>query len=666
MTELVAPRVSVPAVLARARDHLLARQDPAGWWRGLLETNVTMDAEDLLLREIVGIRQPDDTAATATWIRSRQRPDGTWSTFHDGPPDLSASVEAYLALRLAGDPPDASHLTRAASQIRAAGGLPGTRLTTRCWLAMLGLWNWDALPAPPPELILLPRWAPFSVYRWASWTRQTVVPLAVIAAHRPIHRLPFDLRELGVGRPHPVRHKLTLAGRHPTRPLRRLALRRCESWILDRQEADGSWGGTRPATCYSILALPGGHPARERALNGLDRFTVRSAEGRWVEACQSPVRDTTLAVIALTDAGVPGDHPAVVAAANWILAEEVRRTGDWARRRPHGRAGGWSFQFDNDLFPDTDDTAHAVLALLRARTTGNARRVDAAVRRGCEWLIAMQSTDGGWGAFDADNTSRLPRTLPFADAGAVTDPPSADVTAHVVEALCHGGAGGTTAVRRGVDWLLRAQEEDGSWFGRWGVNHVYGTGAVLPALAAARAHVDGDRGDRITDAVDGGVAWLTACQQPDGGWGEDPRSYRDRSWVGRGPATASQTAWGLLALLAGTAPPGTASPGTALPGTALPGTALPHTAPLGAAPSGIAPGGTALPRTAPGGTGPAEAMGRAAEWLAAHQRPGGGWDEPHHTGTAVPGHLYVNHHLHRVVFPICALARYAARRPGAA
>ena len=601
MTELVSTRVAVPAVLGRARDHLLARQDPAGWWRGLLETNVTTDAEDLLLREIIGLRRPDDTAATAAWIRSRQRPDGTWATFPGGPPDLSTSVEAYLALRLAGDPPDAPHLTRAATWIRANGGLGGTRVITRFWLAMVGLWSWDALPALPPELILLPRWAPLNIYDWASWARQTIVPLSVIRAYRPVHRLPVDLAELG--------GRVPKASRPMLGPLRRVALRRCWDWILDRQEADGSWGGSRPPWAYSILALPARHPARERAIANLDRFTVRGAAGRWVEACQSPVRDTVLAVVALTDAGVPGDHPAIAAAADWILAEEVRRTGDWAVRRPYARAGGWSFEFENDVYPDTDDTASAVLALLRARTVRNARRVDAAVRRGCEWLIAMQSADGGWGAFDADNTSRLPGALPFADVGAVIDPPSADVTAHVVEALCHGGAGGTTALRRGVDWLLREQEADGSWFGRWGVNHVYGTGAALPALAAARTAVDGDRGDRIDEAVARGVAWLTACQQPDGGWGEDPRSYRDRSWIGRGPATPSQTAWGLLGLLAGHAGP--------------------------------------------------EAMARAAGWLAEHQRADGGWDEPQHTGTAVPGDLYVSHHLHRVVFPISALGRYA-------
>jgi len=622
--------------LDRAVGHLLGRQHEDGWWQGELQTNVTMDAEDLLLREFLRIRTPEETDAAARWIRSQRRADGTWSNFAGGEADLSTTVEAYVALRLAGDAPDAGHMAETAAWIRDRGGIPATRVFTRIWLALVGQWSWDDLPVMPPELIYLPAWAPFNVYDWACWARQTIVPLTVVGSLRPSRPLPFELPELYPAgtRPGPVpaptadgwsavferldkvlhRYEGGPAKTRPMRAVRTAAMRRAAEWIIARQERDGSWGGIQPPWVYSLMALhllgySLDHPVVARGLAGLDRFTIweDTPDGpvRRLEACQSPVWDTVLAIIGLADAGLPADHPALMRAAGWVLDEEIRGPGDWQVRRPGLAPGGWAFEFDNDGYPDVDDTAEVLLALRRVATAATPRSA-AAVQRGVTWLTGMQSRDGGWGAFDADNVKRLVTKLPFCDFGEVIDPPSADVTAHTIEALAAEGLAGSKAVRRGVAWLLRAQESDGSWFGRWGANYIYGTGAVVPGLIAA-----GVRPGK--PCIRRAVAWLEAHQNPDGGWGEDLRSYDDPSWAGRGESTASQTAWALLALLAA-------------------------------------------------GDGDGAAAERGIRWLAQTQRPDGGWDEPQFTGTGFPGDFYINYHLYRVVFPVSALGRYLAGR----
>jgi squalene-hopene/tetraprenyl-beta-curcumene cyclase len=624
--------VGVDAVrdaLERAVEALFAAQDEAGWWKGELETNVTMDAEDLFLREFLGVRTPDLTAAAANWIRSNQRNDGTWSNFYGGPPNLSTTVEAYWALRLAGDPAGARHMALAAEYIRDAGGLERTRVFTRIWMALFGLWHWDDLPAMPPEVILLPRWAPLNIYDFACWARQTIVPLTIVGAHRPVHDTAVDLDELRTGRTRPeleprpagstgrrfqqldrVLHRYE---RHPLRPLRRLAMSRAERWILARQEADGSWGGIQPPWVYSMMALhlQGyrlDHPVMQAAFDGLDRFSIWEPDRsmRRLEACQSPVWDTALAAVALVDAGVDAADPRLARAGRWLVDEEVRVRGDWSVQRPHLAPGGWAFEFANDNYPDIDDTAEVVLALDRLRDTDRGR-IDGAVERGVRWLNGMQSSSGGYGAFDADNDSPLPPQLPFCDFGAVIDPPSADVTAHVVEMMGHlidvdrGDTVDRAVMHRAIEWLSREQRPDGSWFGRWGANHLYGTGAAVPALIAAGVSREDDRVERA-------VSWLEAVQNEDGGWGEDLRSYADDSWIGTGASTPSQTAWALLALIAA------------------------HR--LG------------------------DAARRGVTWLVENQRADGSWDEPYFTGTGFPRDFYINYHLYRLVFPVTALGRY--------
>jgi squalene-hopene/tetraprenyl-beta-curcumene cyclase len=619
------------ATLQRATDHLLTLQHSAGWWQGELETNVTMDAEDLLLRHFLGILSPQDATDAATWIRAQQRADGTWANFYGGPADLSTTVEAYVALRLAGDEPEDEHMKRAARWVTAHGGVTATRVFTRIWLALSGKWSWDDVPVIPPEVIYLPSWFPLNIYDWGCWARQTLVALAVVASHRPSRPLPFDIPELYAAVPgrHPkaeqkdfwsitfnnldkVLHKVE--GRIPKRA-RRAALRRCADWIIARQETDGCWGGIQPPWVYSIMALHLlgyglDHPIIKKAIEGLDRFTIRDAKGRRLEACQSPVWDTVLVMVGLADAGLPQDHPALVSSAQWVLAEEIRQKGDWQVRRPDTPAGGWAFEFDNDNYADTDDTAEVILALRRVELPGSAKAGNrAAISRGLRWLEGMQCKDGGWGAFDADNTRELINKLPFCDFGAVIDPPSADVTAHIVEALAAEGLADETACRRGVIWLLKNQEPDGSWFGRWGANYIYGTGAAVPALIAAGVKPHKPQIRRA-------VAWLESRQNADGGWGEDLRSYDDPAqWSGRGESTASQTAWALLALLAA-------------------------------------------------GEHESAAVERGVRWLARTQQADGSWDEPQFTGTGFPRDFYLNYHLYRLAFPLSALGRFVTGEHG--
>ena len=618
------------ATLTKARDHLLGLQDPRGWWIGELETNVTMDAEDVLLRHFLGILTKTDAEETAVWIRSQQRGDGTWANFYGGPGDLSTTVEAYVALRLAGDDPDAGHMKRAADWITSRGGVTATRVFTRIWLALSGLWSWDDLPVIPPEIIYLPSWFPLNIYDWGCWARQTVVALAVVASFKPSNPVPFTIGELYAevpGRnPKADQHDAwsvafntldkALHKLEPKLPdaARRAARRRCIEWIIARQEADGCWGGIQPPWVYSIMALHLmgyglDNPIVKKAIDGLDGFTIREDGMRRLEACQSPVWDTVLSMIALADAGLEPGHPALTAAAHYVLDEEIRQPGDWQVRRPHTAPGGWAFEFENDNYADTDDTAEVILALRRLDLNERTAENRAAIGRGLRWLEGMQCKDGGWGAFDADNTRELINKLPFCDFGAVIDPPSADVTAHIVEAFAAEGLAAETACRRGVIWLLKNQEPDGSWFGRWGANYLYGTGAVVPALIAAGVKPGKPQIRRA-------VAWLESVQNDDGGWGEDLRSYEDpRGWSGRGASTASQTAWALLALLAA-------------------------------------------------GEHGSKATERGIRWLARTQRPDGTWDEPYYTGTGFPGDFYLNYHLYRLAFPVSALGRFVGGEGG--
>ena len=577
---------------------LLELQHPDGWWVGELESNATMIAEHLFMLHFLGLRDPETDRKLANELLARRREDGTWSNWWQGPADLSTTIESYVALKLAGV--DAGPVTL--DYIRREGGLARSRIFTKAFMALLGQWPWQRMTPVPVELVLLPPSAPLSVYDFACWARQTFVALAAVIALRPVRKANLDLSEIGAlpGRSWPPARLRDLPS------VRRNALRVAERWVRERQEADGSWGGIQPPWVWSLLMLAAlGHGREDetfrKGIDGWDGFMVDEGDRLRPEACQSPVWDTALAVLALRAAGLPAGHPQLARAGEWLLGEEVTVKGDWAVRRPELAPGGWAFEFDNDLYPDVDDTAVVALAL---RELGIG---DAAVRRGLDWMVGMQSRSGGWGAFDVDNEALWLYKLPISDFGRVTDEPSADVTAHALETLGHE-QGYDSSLQSGLDWLLAEQEQDGSWFGRWGVNHLYGTGAALPALEACGLPPG-------HPAVRRALGWLDGVQQPSGAFGEDIRSYGDPAWRGRGAATPSQTAWALLAYVSGGAAEGLSTR-------------------------------------------------RAAEYLLQVQRPDGDWDEQHYTGTGFPLDFMIRYHLYRLTFPILALGRLRERLNG--
>jgi squalene-hopene/tetraprenyl-beta-curcumene cyclase len=600
-------------------DRLFELQQPGGWWVGELESNVTMTAQHLLFHEFMRTRTDDLTWGCVSELLAQQRPDGLWSIYHGGEPDLPATLESYAALRMVGFSADDRRLAAARRFCEERGGIGGARQFTRMWLALFGVWPWEEVAQLPVELIYLPPGAPISLYHFACWARQTIGALSIVMHYRPVRRLSpqRSIHELNLG---PVARGDSIAesvwdlgnralARYvggSVQPGRGRALALMERWVIDRQELDGCWGGIQPPWLWSLMALVvRGHgpesPYIRRGLQGWERFMVSDGDRLRPEACQSPVWDTGLALLGLEAAGHTTKTPEVARSVQWLLDEEIRTRGDWAIRLPGVAPAGWAFEYDNDVYPDVDDVAVVGLAL---------RELDAgrgAVERACRWLTGMQSSNDGWGAFDVDNDSYWLYELPFCDFGAVIDPPSVDVTAHVVELLAKE-PGYESAVRRGVDYLLDRQEADGSWFGRWGVNYVYGTGAALPALEAAGV-------PPTHPAVRRAIAWLVEHQAGDGGFGEDCRSYdvggEAPSWRGRGVSTPSQTAWGLIGLVAA-------------------------------------------------GEAHSDAAARAASWLCESQRPDGDWDEEHFTGTGFPRDFMIRYHLYRIVWPMIALGRLRA------
>jgi len=611
---------------------LMSRQKADGHWAFPLEADATIPAEYVLLLHYLDARDTELERRIGARLRALQADHGGWPLFHGGDLDVSASVKAYFALKAIGDAPDAPHMQRARAAILARGGAARSNVFTRVLLALWGEVPWRAVPAMPVQIMLLPRWFPFHLDKVSYWSRTVIVPLLVLMARKPRARNPrrISVAELFVEPPNQVRRwnanrrgspaKLAidllfavldrvLRVAEPLLPegSRRRAIDRAWEWVDERLNGEEGLGGIFPAMAnaammYDCLGVPRDDPRPRAALAALRRLVVEEPDGSaWVQPCFSPVWDTALACHALAEAG---DEASLVAArrgAEWLASKQIAGVvGDWAARRPGLAPGGWAFQYANDHYPDVDDTAAVMAALDRI----DGARHRAAIDRGADWLRGMASRGGGWGAFDADNTHYALNHIPFADHGALLDPPTADVTARCVSALATMGARrDDPAVKDGVAYLLRSQEADGSWYGRWGTNYIYGTWSALAALNAAGVAHD-------HPAMRRAVPWLLAKQRADGGWGEDGRSYWDDGPRGEGPAsTPSQTAWALLALMAA-------------------------------------------------GEGRNEAVARGIDWLVRARNAEGLWDERHYTAVGFPRVFYLRYHGYRAYFPLWALARY--------
>lgn len=560
--------------IERAVEWLARHQEPEGFWVGKLESNSCIEAEWILAMHFLGIKDDPKFAGVVRAVLNEQRGDGAWEVYHDAPAgDINATVECYAALRAAGFGPDEEPLRKARQWIFAHGGLKNVRVFTRYWLALIGEWPWDETPALAPEIIYLPSWCPLNIYDFASWARATLVPLSILSIRQPVRPLPADRRldELFPEGRDKADYSLPEGGKGlaerffllvdwllkrynklPAQFGRERAVRLCLEWIVRHQDYDGGWGGIQPPLIYSLIALHVegyglDHPVVNRGLDAFNPpWAYEKNGGTYLQCSESPIWDTLFSLLAMFECGRDlKNTPMMRPALDWILGKQITSGGDWQVKVRGVRPGGWAFERANTHFPDVDDTALALLVLSIARRSfDKPARIEAALRRGEEWIQGMQSSNGGWAAFDRDNNSVIVTKIPFADFGEMLDPPSVDVTAHVVEALAALGRDmGDPAIARALAYIKREQEPRGSWFGRWGVNHVYGTAAVLPALAAVGEEMNAPYVRRAAD-------WLVRHQNADGGWGESCGSYMDNSLRGEGESTASQTGWALLGLLA--------------------------------------------------------------------------------------------------------------------
>lgn len=624
---------SLEQSIENGANHLLSLQAQEGFWLGELEADTTLESDYIYYLYVLGKADPERIAKLANYVRRRQLPDGGWNIFPGGPSDLNATCKAYFALKLAGDDPDAPHMAHARETVHRLGGLEHTNSYVRFYLALIGAVGWELVPSIPPELLLLPNWFYLNIYEMSSWTRGIVIPMAILSALRPDWRLPERARvdELFKDLSHKaaafdwskqllswrnvflaIDRALKLYEKLPWKPLRARALREAKAWMVEHIERSEGLAAIYPAMMNSIFALMAlGHgpddPLTAREIREFSRFEIEEDDTIRMQPCVSPVWDTCIAMVALEEAGVPADHPALVKAADWMLSKQVLGSGDWQIKNRDAEPGGWAFEFRNDFFPDVDDTAFVLMALQRVKYP-DPERMETAVRRGIQWLLSMQNKDGGWGAFDRDNDRALLCNIPFADHNAMIDPSTADVTARVVECLGRfGWPAEHPVIQRGVKFLLKDQCEDGAWFGRWGVNYVYGTSGVLRALETVSL--------TAKEFCQRGVAWLRAVQKADGSFGESLWSYTDAKTKGQGNSTASQTAWGLIGLLAG---------------------AEAHD----------------------------PAIHNAVSYLVHQQNTDGSWNESDFTGTGFPGVFYLKYHLYRNSFPLYALARFNNQAQG--
>ena len=615
-----------------SRDYLLSVQNGEGYWVDELEANVTISAEYIFFMHFTGRLDPVKQDKVVNYLLHKQREDGSWPLFYGGLCDINSTVESYMALKMAGLPADREEMVRARQAVFANGGIKKTRVFTKMFLAMFGQLSWDDCPAVPAEIILLPNWFPFNIYEISSWSRGTVVPLSVVRSFEPVHELPegHDVQELFTEKDQDLGFKpnglpftnwrdtfiyldrfIKFVGKFPFKPFRKKALGKVEEWTLRHQEDEGDFAGIQPAMFNALLALhllgyPKDHPACVKGMEAVDRFMLEKDGRLWMQACVSPLWDTAICANALLDSGLPSDHPALVRAGEWIISKQVTTRGDWKVKNPNAEPGGWAFEFYNELYPDTDDTAEILLFLNRVEITDNRWKLSEC-QRAMDWLLRMQSKSGGWGAFDVDNDKEVLNEVPFADHKALLDPATVDVTSRILWMLAKWGFNKQhPQVKRAIEFVKERQEIDGCWFGRWGVNYIYGTFLALNGLRA----IGEDMKDRFSRKA---VRWLESHQNEDGGWGETCQSYTEPSLRGRCKSTASQTAWALLGLIA-----------------------------ADEAQSSVVERGVAYL---------IDTQKKSGEFS-------GSWWEDEFTGTGFPIHFFIKYHMYQHFFPLMALSRY--------
>ena len=619
-------------VIEEALEGLRRMQVEDGEWLFPLEADATIPSEYILLQHFLDEIDPVIEEKLAVYLRSIQGDHGGWPLYYDGDFNMSCTVKAYYALKLAGDSPDAPHMRRAREAVLARGGAARCNVFTRVTLALFGQVPWRAVPVMPIEIMLLPRWFPFHLDKVSYWSRTVLVPLLIMRTHRPRARNPRDKdilelfvtppdqeRDYFVSREGVLAHAFIAIDKllkilEPAFPKssRQRAIKLAEDFVLERLNGEHGLGAIFPAMANSLMAFDclgyeRDHPHRMDAKKSIDNLIHIKNGDAYCQPCNSPVWDTCLAAHAMMEAGEPGDSPSMTAAMDWLKSKQVLDVkGDWAAQRPNLRPGGWAFQYQNDYYPDIDDAAVVVMALDRA---GNGEHAYA-VKRGLEWVEGMQSSNGGWGAFDVDNDHHYLNLIPFADHGALLDPPTVDVSARCIGMLSQLGYGKDyPAVARGLEFLRRMQEADGSWYGRWGTNYIYGTWSALCAFNA----IDGC--DLDEPHIRRAVVWLKDRQHDDGGWGEDGATYYPEMRDLAKASTPSQTAWALLGLMAA-------------------------------------------------GEVESQAVKRGIEYLLDAKRTNAMWDEKYYTAVGFPRVFYLKYHGYRAYFPLWALARYRNLRQG--
>jgi squalene-hopene/tetraprenyl-beta-curcumene cyclase len=636
---------AVIAAIGRSRDFLLGQQHPDGYWLGELEADSMLEADYIFAHILLGTGDADRLQRALNEIRRYQNEDGGWSIYPGGPSNISLSVKCYFTFKLMGWSADEEILVKAREWILANGGVTECNTFTKIYLCFMGQYEYDAVPAVPPEIVLFPNWCYFNIYEISSWSRAILVPLSIAYAKKPFKKIAPEqgIDELFVGgrenanlHLHWDKKKLVSwrnlflmfdrmahwAERVHIRPLRKIALKKAEKWMLARFEMSDGLGAIYPAMLNSIIALrclgySVDDPQLIRAMDEFEKLGIEDdgiADDRdptfRMQPCMSPIWDTAYAMFALGEAGVPKDDPRLLKAADWMLSKEVRHKGDWAEKVRHTEPGGWYFEHNNEFYPDVDDSGMVLLALDKVQNPRERYQYDVA-QRAIEWIFAMQCKNGGWASFDKDNTKMVFQYIPFADHNAMLDPPTVDITGRMLEMLAtYGYTSDDPRVKKAIDFIWKEQEPDGSWFGRWGVNYLYGTFLVLRGLEAMGVW---NHEPQIQQAAE----WIRMVQNPDGGWGESCRSYDEPETRGEGPSTASQTAWAILGLLAA-------------------------------------------------GDTRSDSVAKGIRWLLTHQNGAGTWDETtsvnrgqlQYTGTGFPRVFYLGYDMYRHYFPLLALTTY--------